>query len=179
MLYLLLTLLQLLQKLFRRLHVLLSVLLLLIVGGGLIIGLVLIGLIVRLRVIRGVGGVVGCVILRVLTFDNDRVSAWSSLWRGGHRCSRTRRERLVVGSRLLSRGLRIAFNRTARFGHQDHTIQGAGISRRAQQNIVEVRSIQERSQHVASRARAKTSDNAFGRRAGEVDSGAGLRSYLF
>src|ERR1700688_4014694 len=103
LLYLLLTLLQLLQKLFRRFDVRLPVLLLLIVGSSLVIGLIRVGLIVGLSVIGGsVRSVVRCVVLRVLTFNHDSVSAWCRLRRGGHRRGRTRRERLVVGGRPLS-----------------------------------------------------------------------------
>jgi hypothetical protein len=113
LLYLLLTLLQFLQELLRRLDVLLSVLRL-IVGRGLVIPLVLVGLFIGLSIIGGIRSVVGCVVLlRVLTFDYDCVSAWSGLRRRGHRCSRTRRERLVVSGRLFSRGRRIALRRTA------------------------------------------------------------------
>jgi len=158
--------LQFLQELLRRFDVLLSILLLrLIVGCSLIVCLVgLIGLIVGLRVIGGVGGIVRRFFLGIFAFDNDGIGAW----RGSHGRHRAGKHGLVAGSSLLHRRSWSAVGCTARLCHQDHSIQCGRIGRRPQKKIIEVRTIEQRCQDIPRWSRAKMSNHAFRRGAGEL-----------
>jgi hypothetical protein len=182
LLHLLLPLLQFLQKLFWRLDLLLSILLrllLLIVGCRLVVRLVsLVGLIIG-RVISGcIGRIIRrfVLILGVLTFDGNDVSTWSCHWH----CRWSVIDGLVVSGRLLGRLLRSAIDRSAtRLGHQNYPVQSIGISRRPQQHVIKVRSVEQRGQNISSRSRTELPHHTLRRVTRQVDGRPCLRPNRF
>jgi len=170
LLHLLLPLLQFLQELLRRLDLLLSILLLLlVVGCRLVIRLVsLVGLIIGRVISASIGRVIRRVvlILGVLTFDSNDVSTRSCHWR----CHWPVIDGLVVGGRLLSRLLRSAIDSSAtRLGHQNHPVQSIGISRRPQQHVIKVRSVEQRGENITSRSRTELSHDTLRRITRQLD----------
>ncbi len=180
LLHLLLPLLQFLQKLLGCLDLLLSILLLLlIVGCRLVVRLVsLVGLIIGRVISCSVGRVIRgfVLILGVLAFDSYGVSTWGRHWH----CRWSVIDGLVVGGRLLGRLLRSAIHRSStRFGHQNHPVQSIGISRRAQQHVIKVRSVEQRGENISSRSRTELPHHTLRRVTRQVDGRPRLRPNRF
>ncbi len=170
LLHLLLPLLQFLQELLRCLDLLLPILLLLlVVGCRWVVRLVsLVGLIIGRVISASIGRVIRgfVLILGVLTFDSNGVSTWGRHWH----CRWPVIDGLVVGGRLLGRLLRSAIDRSAtRLGHQNHPVQSIGISRRTQEHVIKVRSVEQRGENITSRSRTKLSHHTLRRGTRQLD----------
>ena len=184
LLKLLLPLLQFLQELLGRLDrlpVLLLLLLLVISSGRLVVPLIslvsLISLIIRRRIIRisGVGRIIRRIIRGILTLHDNSISSWS---RGGHGRHGAGIDVLVSRARLFGRR-RTALGRIAGLSHQDHAIQSSRVGRRTQQKVIEVGSIEQRTQHVSRRSWTKRSDHPFRRITRNLDGRTRLRPNRF
>ena len=181
LLYLLLSLLQFLQELLGCFHGLLPIglLLRLLVVGGLVVRLVirvcLIGLIVRLGVVGGVGGIIGGIVLAVLTLDHHRIAPC----RSGH--GRASIHVLGISTRLLHDVLRllIARGRTARLGYEDDSVQSGRVGRRSEEKVIEVRSVEQQCQHITSWSWAEMSHDPLRRIARKLDGRTCLHSHCF
>jgi len=146
---LLLPLLQFLQELFRSFHSTRLSERIRLLWLWLIVSLSRGSLIIRVGGVRSIGGVVTRVI-GIRRLRRNHASLWLILRHGSGR----------LLCRLVAR---------AGAGSEDDPIERNGILCRPQQNVVEMRSIQQRSQHITSWPGAELSDHAFRGIARHVD----------